>query len=72
MSGLLKMLFKQLLYKKDGVDHIENIEELCKAAYYPEKIAMVYSLLLESDHWISNKDILIIADEAYQEVCANV
>ena len=69
MNEILKMLFKEILFKFDGIEKIETVKDLCTATLCSDKIACIFAASNDSGS-ISTAEILNIANEAYQEVCA--
>ena len=70
MNEILKMLFKEILFKFDGIEKIEIVKDLCTATFNSYKIAYIFAANNNAKDGFSTAQILSIANEAYQEVCA--
>ena len=69
MNDILKMLFKEILFKSSNIEKIETVEDLCTVTLNDSKIVRIFAASNDSGS-ISTAEILSIANEAYQEVCA--
>ncbi len=69
MNEILKMLFKEILFKSSNIEKIETVEDLCTVTLNDSKIVHIFAASNDSGS-ISTAEILSIANEAYQEVCA--
>ena len=71
MEEILKMLLQEILSKDDRVEKIETVNELCDAAWDRERLIRIFAANNDDHDGFSTEEILEIANEAYQEVCAN-
>lgn len=69
MKNVLKILFEQFLRKNENIKKIETIEDLCEAVWDSKNIARIFAATNDDGNF-STAEILSIADEVYQEVCA--
>ncbi len=69
MNEILKMLFKEILFKFDGIEKIETVKDLCTATLCSDKIAYIFAANNDDRDGFGTEEILSIANEAYQEVC---
>lgn len=67
MKTLLKMLFKEMMFKQDAVRHINTIADLRRAVIAQEKLIELFAMLNDEADF-STEEILYIAELAYQEV----
>ena len=63
------MLFKEILFKFDGIEKIETVKDLCTATLSSDKIAYIFAANNDDRDGFGTEEILSIANEAYQEVC---
>ena len=71
MEEILKLLLQEILSKDDRVEKIETVKELCDAAWDRERLIRIFAANNDDRDGFSTEEILEIANEAYQEVCAN-
>ena len=70
MKTLLKMLFKEMMYKQSGVKRIDTISDLCKTIVLQDKLIELFAVLNDEADF-GTEEILYIANLAYQEVREN-
>lgn len=70
MEGILKMLFERLVMKMDSIQEVKTVEDLCRVSYSSNEIAKIFSFMNDDQDGFGTEEILEIANEAYQEVCA--
>ena len=70
MNEILKMLFKEILFKFDEIEKIETVKDLCTVTLGSDKIVRIFAVNNDAKDGFSTAQILSIANEAYQEVCA--
>jgi len=67
MKTLLKMLFKEMMYKQSTVRRIDTVSDLCKAIIQQDKLIELFAVLNDEADF-GTEEILYIANMAYQEV----
>lgn len=65
MKTLLKMLFKEMMFKQDAVRHINTIADLRRAVIAQEKLIELFAMLNDEADF-STEEILYIAELAYR------
>ena len=70
MNEILKMLFKEILLKSSNIEKIETVEDLCTVTLNDRKIVRIFAANNDAKYGFTTAQILSIANEAYQEVCA--
>ena len=72
MNELLKLFLKKLMISREGLTSIATVQDLCDAvAYTDDLVKMLFGMNDDRDGF-DTAEILLIANEAYQEVLANV
>ena len=70
MEEILKMLFEAILNKNNKVENIATVQDLCDVAWDGNKVARLFAAMNDDQEGFGTEEILSIANEAYQEVCA--
>ena len=70
MNEILKMLFVEVLSKDSNVEEIKTVRDLCDVAWSQKKIVRIFAAINDANTGFTTTQILNIANEAYQEVCA--
>lgn len=70
MKTLLKMLFKEMMYKQSNVKRIDTIDDLCKVIIMQGKLVELFAVLNDEADF-GTEEVLFIANKAYQEVHEN-
>lgn len=70
MKTILKLLFKEMMYKDVNVKHIHTASDLSKVIWSQEKLIALLAFLNDETDFCS-EEILYIAEQAYQEVRDN-
>lgn len=71
MNELLKLFLKKLMISRDGLTSIATVQDLCDAvAYTDDLVKMLFGMNDDRDGF-DTTEILVIANQAYQEVLEN-
>lgn len=70
MYEILKILFREIVRRQEDVKEVKTVPDLCRVSWNPSKVAEVFAALNDGAE-MDTKEILAIANDAYQEVCAN-
>ena len=71
MNELLKLFLKRLMYKQDGLTSIDTVQDLCDAEAYPDDLVKMLFGMNDDKDGFDTAEILLAANEAYQEVLGN-
>lgn len=72
MEELLRIIFRDILHKEEGIQQIKTIGDLYKVTWYKEKLLNVFGAMCGDQQGCNMIKILAVADEIYQEVRVNV
>lgn len=71
MNELLKLFLKRLMISREGLTSIATVQDLCDAvAYTDDLVKMLFGMNDDRDGF-DTAEILVIANQAYQEVLEN-
>lgn len=71
MNELLKLFLKRLMISREGLTSIVTVQDLCDAvAYTDDLVKMLFGMNDDKDGF-DTAEILLAANEAYQEVLGN-
>lgn len=73
MNELLKLFLKQIMMAREGLTSIVTVQDLCNAVSHVnmDDLVKMFAGINDDQDGFSTEEILLIADEAYQEVLAN-
>ena len=71
MDEILKMLFQSILFKREEIAEIKDTDNLYDTTTSPKQIIKIFAIMNDTQSNFSTEMLLKIANEAYQEVCAN-
>lgn len=71
MEEILKMLFGEILIKREEIKKIGTVEDLCKVIWNKDKLVSIFAAINGDRDGFDTDEIIDIANKAYQEVCAN-
>lgn len=71
MEEILKMLFGEILIKREEIKKIGTVEDLCKVTWNKDKLVSIFAANNGDRGGFDTDEIIAIANKAYQEVCAN-
>lgn len=71
MNELLKLFLRRLMMKQEGLTCIATAQDLCDAVVYTDDLVKMLLGMNDDCDGFDTAEILLIADEAYQEVLAN-
>lgn len=73
MNEILKMMFMDIMHKEENIKGINTIDDLCCTVWDKNRIANIFAAINDDGNiGYKSKEILEIANMAYQEVCKNV
>lgn len=71
MDTLLKIFFKRIMHKVDGLEEIKTIHDLHQATlFYTEDLLEMLMDMNDDRDGFCKDEMLLYANLAYQEVCA--
>lgn len=71
MDELLKLFLRKLMMKQEGLTCIETAQDLCDAVIYTDDLIKMLLGMNDDKDGFDTAEILLAANEAYQEVLGN-
>lgn len=71
MNELLKLFLKRLMISREGLTNIATVQDLCDVVAYTDDLVKMLCAMNDDRDGFCTAEILLTANEAYQEVLAN-
>lgn len=71
MNELLKLFLKRLMISREGLTDIATVQDLCDAVAYTDDLVKMLCAMNDDRDGFDTAEIIVIANQAYQEVLAN-